>query len=359
MLINKHISTITICIVMIFLGACAPGQIVDPIPLPEESAPEVQPSLTEGSPVPTDTGAPPTGPSEPEVPSPTQLPMDPTMESMIELSKFDLSEHLAIPVEEITLISAKAVDWSDSSLGCPQPGMMYAQVITPGYKISLLANGISYEYHTDTGKNIILCAENVDSVESPCPTLPPMDPKMVKMINLSKEDLSEHLDIPQEEIILNSVEAVDWSDSSLGCPQPGMMYAQVITPGYKISLLVNGIGYEFHTDTGKNIILCAENVDSVEYPCPTLLPMDPKMEKMINLSKDDLSEHLDIPVGEITLISAEAVDWNDSSLGCPQPGMMYAQVITPGYQIELGAGEENYNYHTDRLKNIILCMEND
>jgi len=261
MLIKKHIQTIIICIILIFLAACAPGQIVDPIPLPEESEPEVQPAPTETSLKLTDTSAPPTSTSEPESPTPTQLPVDPTIERMVELSKFDLSEHLGISVNDITLISAEAVDWNDSSLSCPQPGMMYAQVITPGYKISLFSDGISYEYHTDTGKNIILCTENVTSTElvSPTPNQPPMDPKMESLVELSKEDLSEHLDIPVGEISLISAEAVDWNDSSLGCPQPGMMYAQVITPGYKISLLANGISYAYHTDTVKNIILCAEN----------------------------------------------------------------------------------------------------
>jgi hypothetical protein len=50
-------------------------------------------------------------------------------------------------------------------------------------------------------------------------------------------------------------------------------------------------------------------------------------------------------VGEITLLSAEAVQWRDSSLGCPQPGMNYLMVITPGYLIKLEAGGAIYEYH--------------
>jgi hypothetical protein len=47
--------------------------------------------------------------------------------------------------------------WSDTSLGCPQEGFMYAQVITPGYLIVLEAQGQTYEYHTDTQANVVLC----------------------------------------------------------------------------------------------------------------------------------------------------------------------------------------------------------
>ena len=59
----------------------------------------------------------------------------------------DLAGQLGIAAEAITVRSVEAVEWPDASLGCPKPGMMYAQVITPGYRIVLEANGQSYEYH--------------------------------------------------------------------------------------------------------------------------------------------------------------------------------------------------------------------
>src|SRR5262245_26364313 len=43
---------------------------------------------------------------------------------------------------------------------------------------------------------------------------------------------------------------------------------------------------------------------------------------------------------EITVVSAERVSWSDASMGCPAPGMMYAQVIVPGYRIILRVGDE-------------------
>jgi hypothetical protein len=49
------------------------------------------------------------------------------------------------------------VDWSDTSLGCPEPGMMYAQVITPGFLVMIEAEGQQYEYHTDESRFVVLC----------------------------------------------------------------------------------------------------------------------------------------------------------------------------------------------------------
>jgi hypothetical protein len=63
----------------------------------------------------------------------------------------DLSKQLGIPEANIKVASSEAVEWSDGSLGCPEPGMSYAQVITPGYRIVLQVSDKLYEYHTGEG----------------------------------------------------------------------------------------------------------------------------------------------------------------------------------------------------------------
>lgn len=55
-----------------------------------------------------------------------------------------------------------------------------------------------------------------------------------------------------------------------------------------------------------------------------------------------------IPSHEISLVSAEAVDWPDACLGVSNPDELCAQVITPGYRIILGRLDKQYEFHTDR-----------
>ncbi|MCS6841328.1 MAG: hypothetical protein NZ699_08825 [Roseiflexus sp.] len=57
----------------------------------------------------------------------------------------------------------------------------------------------------------------------------------------------------------------------------------------------------------------------------------------------------------ITLISAEAVIWNDGSLGCPQPGMVYPQVQIEGYRVVLRVGDRNYDYRVGKGGSFVLC----
>jgi hypothetical protein len=92
-------------------------------------------------------------------------PATPNLQTLIAKAKDDLAQRLSIAVDQINGIEAKAVTWSNSSLGCPQPGMMYAEVLTPGYLILLNANGQDYEYHAGKGSDIFLCEDPLPPVE--------------------------------------------------------------------------------------------------------------------------------------------------------------------------------------------------
>jgi len=71
----------------------------------------------------------------------------------------DLAQRLAVPEGEIRLLSTEAVTWPDSSLGNPQPGMVYLQVLTDGYRVILQHATTRYEYHTDLGTRVTLVGE--------------------------------------------------------------------------------------------------------------------------------------------------------------------------------------------------------
>jgi len=60
-----------------------------------------------------------------------------------------------------------------------------------------------------------------------------------------------------------------------------------------------------------------------------------------------LSQSLNLPPGQITVISAEAVQWPDGCLGVQTLGVMCTQAIVPGYKIILEANGEQYEFHTN------------
>lgn len=69
----------------------------------------------------------------------------------------DAAAVLGVEQDEIELAEVAEVEWPDASLGCPESGMMYAQVITPGYRVIVRAAGETFEYHTDMQGTFVRC----------------------------------------------------------------------------------------------------------------------------------------------------------------------------------------------------------
>ncbi len=76
-----------------------------------------------------------------------------------------LAKNATLAVDDVQVLQATAQQWRNSSLGCPKEGMMYAQVITPGYLIEVKVGGKVYEYHTDTNQSVALCAVDGQAVK--------------------------------------------------------------------------------------------------------------------------------------------------------------------------------------------------
>lgn len=100
-------------------------------------------------------------------------------------------------------------------------------------------------------------------------------------------------------------------------------------------------------------------------PVPTPLPgqgpaiLPAGTEALVDTAKKMLAEMSTVQVtaDEIRVVSLESVEWRDTSLGCPQEGMAYAQVITPGYMIVLEAGGQTYEFHTNTTDQVMPCFE--
>jgi hypothetical protein len=57
---------------------------------------------------------------------------------------------------------------------------------------------------------------------------------------------------------------------------------------------------------------------------------------------------------DVRVVLVEAREWSDRSLGCPRPGLGYAQAITPGYLIVLEAAGQRFEYNADQVQ-VGLC----
>ena len=74
---------------------------------------------------------------------------------------------------------------------------------------------------------------------------------------------------------------------------------------------------------------------------------------------DFLAGELGVAAADLEVVSATAITWPDASLGCPQPGMMYAQVLTPGYLVVIrDAGGAERRVHTNEDSSSAIVCDN-
>ena len=62
-----------------------------------------------------------------------------------------------------------------------------------------------------------------------------------------------------------------------------------------------------------------------------------------------------VPREQLAIVRAEAVVWSDGSLGCPEPGMEYAQMLVNGYWVVINAARQTYDFRVSRDGSFRLC----
>jgi hypothetical protein len=101
-----------------------------------------------------DESGPSSAPSAPIAGNPT---VHADLQSIVEAARRDAASRSGVSPEAIKVLRAERVTWSDGSLGCPLPGMMYTQALVPGFRVILDAGGQVLDYHAGASGHLVLC----------------------------------------------------------------------------------------------------------------------------------------------------------------------------------------------------------
>jgi len=88
---------------------------------------------------------------------PIKVPVMMDLDQQVASARDDLADRLGVAADDLRLLEAESVRWSDSSLGCPLPDRAYTQVVTPGVLVRLAHGKTVYEYHAGRGGTPFLC----------------------------------------------------------------------------------------------------------------------------------------------------------------------------------------------------------
>lgn len=88
-------------------------------------------------------------------------------------------------------------------------------------------------------------------------------------------------------------------------------------------------------------------VGEINYLGAIQYPESGTPEDVLQKAIDELCTKLGCEPKDVSLQSCRSVMWGDSSLGLPESGYYYTQVLTPGYQLVLKKGSDSFAVNTN------------
>lgn len=88
-------------------------------------------------------------------------------DDVVEAAIQQAAEDTEFDTESLEAVSARQVVWSDGSLGCPQEGQSYVQVLTDGYWVTLDSPGGELDYRAALEGEFQRCEDGQPPVSTP------------------------------------------------------------------------------------------------------------------------------------------------------------------------------------------------
>jgi hypothetical protein len=186
-----------------------------------------------------------------------------TREESIEQAREELARIVGAPAEEIELVEARAVEWRDTSLGCPSKATVYQPATVPGYRIDFQVQGARYRVHVGR-QQAVVCTTGYRQT-SP---LPKHDKSRLVLYRMAVESLCAELGVEVSRVTLLGISPREFADESLGCgaardeavegAQEELPEAEATAPsiaGWVIQLAIGGETYRYH-GAGDRVVQC-------------------------------------------------------------------------------------------------------
>ncbi len=84
--------------------------------------------------------------------------VDPAVpEELLNALRRDAAERAEATTEAVTVTAARVEEWPDGAMGCPEPGQVYTQMRTNGYRVLVKVGPRTFDYRADKEHRFRLC----------------------------------------------------------------------------------------------------------------------------------------------------------------------------------------------------------
>ncbi len=167
-----------------------------------------------------------------------------------------------------------------------------------------------------------------------------------QVVTAIKTFAAQQFGVSLDSIKILKLEPVEWPDACIGASQPGEMCAQVITPGYKIQVEINGKTTIVNSDSSGKVI---------RIPTAPATSLEPKA--VADAARNWLANTLKLDVNAIQVVSITPQQWPDGCLGIRKPGIACTDMIVPGYRVIIQAMGVQYELRTNQTGSTIVMAD--
>jgi hypothetical protein len=188
----------------------------------------------------------------------------------VRLATAELARAIGVAESSVTLVDAVEAEWRDSSLGCPQRGTVYAQALTPGFRVTLRAGRSRYSVHVGAGR-AVLCGTPLRGDARDGKIVRSDATAGLQLAEQARTHLAARLRMRPNQVVINFFRPTTWPDARLGCMAPTKPPNSVPTDtapmdaappqptrGFLIELSAGGTKYEYHADLTR-VVACTSS----------------------------------------------------------------------------------------------------
>ncbi len=158
--------------------------------------------------------------------------------------------------------------------------------------------------------------------------------------------LQKELAVDAKNILVVHLSRVDWPNSALGCPKPGLSYTQGVTAGYLALLSYDKQQYRVHIGNGRGLVCHSSRL--------TLQSSDVILSHLKTLAKEDLASRLGIDAGTIEVVEEKPTLWSEGEARCSNSDGQNESKRIRGYLLKLEAQNRIFEYRTSGAR-VLAC----
>ncbi len=165
----------------------------------------------------------------------------------------DLARFLDVGTAQIQVVSIEEETWFDSNYACNLPNVQTldpANALRPteapltGQRYVLLVGDTLYTYSV-IGETYQRCTQTQPLADE---LLLMVDPVAAEIFFLARRQVANQLSLSTRRVMLGTIRAYTWEDTSLGCPVPDQTYTEAAIDGYRVVVRAAETDYAFHSD---------------------------------------------------------------------------------------------------------------